>query len=109
MPEGIEEILVSNSAYIEQMMLYNNQSSYTVAVIYPCCESLLLSLCRRGLSSKIEDGQRAALQFIHQKSKNTELMHMRGSSQLSGFHRLLPSSGKDSPRKTAGVPSGSAR
>lgn len=32
-PEGIEEALVSHSPFIEQVMLYNNQSPYTIGLI----------------------------------------------------------------------------
>jgi len=32
-PEGIEEALVAQSPYIEQCMLYNNQNSYTIALV----------------------------------------------------------------------------
>lgn len=39
-PEGIEESLVTLSPYIDQVMLYNNQSPYTVALIYPNREAL---------------------------------------------------------------------
>ena len=34
-PEGIEEGICDSSKYIEQMMLYNNQSPYTVAFVVP--------------------------------------------------------------------------
>lgn len=34
-PEGIEEAMVDNCSLIEQSMLYNNQSPYTVAVVTP--------------------------------------------------------------------------
>ena len=39
-PEGIEEGICDKSKYIEQMMLYNNQSPYTVALIVPNKEQL---------------------------------------------------------------------
>ncbi len=39
-PEGIEEEVASNSRYIDQMMLYNNQDPYTVALIVPNKEAL---------------------------------------------------------------------
>jgi long-chain acyl-CoA synthetase len=39
-PEGIEESMVTLSPYIEQAMLYNNQSPYTVALIVPNKEAL---------------------------------------------------------------------
>lgn len=39
-PEGIEEALVENSEYIEQVILHNNQSPYTVALLVPNKEAL---------------------------------------------------------------------
>lgn len=39
-PEGIEEALVSHSPFIDQIMLYNNQNPYTVALIVPNKENL---------------------------------------------------------------------
>lgn len=39
-PEGIEEALVAHSHYIDQVMLYNNQNGYTVALIVPNLEAL---------------------------------------------------------------------
>ncbi len=34
-PEGIEEAIVEQSAFIDQVMLYNNQDPYTVGMIVP--------------------------------------------------------------------------
>ncbi|MDR1381971.1 MAG: AMP-binding protein [Tannerella sp.] len=34
-PEGIEEAICDGSKYLEQMMLYNNQNPYTVALVVP--------------------------------------------------------------------------
>jgi long-chain acyl-CoA synthetase len=39
-PEGIEEMLVEHSPYIDQVMLYNNQSPYTIALIVPNQEAI---------------------------------------------------------------------
>ena len=39
-PEGIEEAFVEKSKFIEQVMLHNNQDSYTVALIVPNKENL---------------------------------------------------------------------
>ncbi len=39
-PEGIEEAIVSHSPFIDQIMLYNNQSAYTTALIVPNMENL---------------------------------------------------------------------
>lgn len=49
-PEGIEEALVDQSSYINQIMLYNNQSAYTVALIYPNKASLLQEIKNKGLN-----------------------------------------------------------
>jgi len=38
-PEGIEESLVSNSHFIDQVVLYNNQNPYTTALIVPNIEA----------------------------------------------------------------------
>jgi len=39
-PEGIEETLVEQSKLIDQVILYNNQNAYTVALIVPAKEQL---------------------------------------------------------------------
>ncbi|MEI8085512.1 MAG: AMP-binding protein [Paludibacter sp.] len=39
-PEGIEESLVTNSHYIDQVLLYNNQNPYTTALIVPNKEAM---------------------------------------------------------------------
>lgn len=39
-PEGIEESIVTLSPYIDQIMLYNNQSPWTVALVVPAFEKL---------------------------------------------------------------------
>ncbi len=39
-PEGIEESLVENSHFIDQVLLYNNQNPYTSALVVPNYEAL---------------------------------------------------------------------
>ncbi|MFA6468308.1 MAG: AMP-binding protein [Bacteroidota bacterium] len=68
-PEGIEEALVGNSPYIEQAMLYNNQSTYTVALIVPNKERLLGYLKERGFTCHTEQGQLAALELLDKEIK----------------------------------------
>jgi long-chain acyl-CoA synthetase len=63
-PEGIEEALVENSPYIEQVMLYNNQSPYTVALLYPNVDELLAYAKQNGHSIHSEEGQKALLRLI---------------------------------------------
>jgi len=63
-PEAIEEALTDTSRYIEQVMLYNNQSPYTVALLVPNKEPLLRWLKDKGLGPKTPEGQEAALRLI---------------------------------------------
>jgi long-chain acyl-CoA synthetase len=63
-PEGIEEAIVSHSPYIDQMMLHNNQSPYTVALIVPQREAVCKYLSEAELSCRSEEGQRAALKLL---------------------------------------------
>jgi len=63
-PEGIEEALVQKSPYIDQVMLYNNQSNYTTAVIVPNRDQLIRTLKVQGLDLSTEDGRKAALTIL---------------------------------------------
>jgi long-chain acyl-CoA synthetase len=63
-PEGIEEAYVGNSRFIDQIMLYNNQSTYTVALIVPNKDNLLAYLKSRNLTTHTEEGQEAALRLL---------------------------------------------
>lgn len=62
-PEGIEEALVQHCAAIEQVMLYNNQSPITSALIVPAKEQLK----RMGFDLGTEEGRRSALQEINEE------------------------------------------
>ncbi|MCX6567995.1 MAG: AMP-binding protein [Candidatus Aminicenantes bacterium] len=63
-PEVIEEAITDASSYIEQIMLYNNQSPFTIALLVPNREALLRGLKAKGLSVKTPEGQAAALRLI---------------------------------------------
>ena len=63
-PEGIEEAIVGNSPSIDQIMLYNNQSPYTVALVVPNKDYLLNDLKQKNLTTGSEEGQDAALRLI---------------------------------------------
>jgi len=63
-PEVIEEAVTDASPYIEQIMLYNNQSPFTVALLVPNKEALLRWLKGKGLSVKTPEGQEAALRLL---------------------------------------------
>ncbi|MFH1194410.1 MAG: AMP-binding protein [bacterium] len=63
-PEGIEEAIVEQSEFIDQAMLYNNQSPYTVALVVPNKEAILRKLKAENLSLATEEGQEFALKLI---------------------------------------------
>ncbi len=63
-PEEIEEAVTEHSPFIEQVMLYNNQSPYTVALIVPNKEALLKWLKENKMSHKDIDGQRMVLKMF---------------------------------------------
>lgn len=87
-PEGIEEALVEKSCYIDQVMLYNNQSAYTVALIVPNREQLARKLRENGLSLNSEDGRKVALQKLE-----SELNKFKRGGEYEGMfpERWLPS------------------
>ncbi len=49
-PEGMEEALVEKSPYIEQVVIYNNQSPFTSALVVPAREAVLKHLRGRGVA-----------------------------------------------------------
>ena len=87
-PEGIEEALVEKSRYIDQVMLYNNQSAYTTAVIVPNRDQLTRKLKEQGLSLDTEEGRKAALQKLE-----SELNKYKRGGEFEGMfpERWLPS------------------
>ena len=87
-PEGIEEALVEKSRYIDQVMLYNNQSAYTTAVIVPNRDQLIRNLKEQGLSLETEDGRKAALLKLE-----SELNKYKKGGEFEGMfpERWLPS------------------
>ena len=87
-PEGIEEALVEKSCYIDQVMLYNNQSPYTTALVVPNKEQLTRKLKEFGLTLATEEGRRAALQKLE-----SELNKFKRGGDFEGMfpERWLPS------------------
>ncbi|MGA2533663.1 MAG: AMP-binding protein [Candidatus Aminicenantales bacterium] len=63
-PEVIEEEICDRSPYIEQLMLYNNQSPYTVALLVPNREAVGRWLESQGHSVRTPEGQEAALRLL---------------------------------------------
>ncbi|NOX18945.1 MAG: AMP-binding protein, partial [Chlorobi bacterium] len=87
-PEGIEESLADHSPFIEQVMLYNNQSPYTAALIYPDKEAVKAEVKKRGFSLSDEEGQCEALKIIQ-----TEVNEYKKGGKFEGEfpERWLPS------------------
>jgi len=63
-PEGIEESLVEYSNYIDQIMLYNNQSLYTTALIVPNKEKLKLYASQNNIDLESESGADEIIKLI---------------------------------------------
>jgi long-chain acyl-CoA synthetase len=63
-PEGIEEEIATNSRYIDQLMLYNNQDPYTVALIVPGKEALKDYVKSLNLEWNTPEGKQKALNLL---------------------------------------------
>jgi long-chain acyl-CoA synthetase len=87
-PEPIEEALAEHSPYLEQVMLYNDQSPYTTALLVPAREPVLRWLKTRGLSVKAAEGQEAVLRLLE-----GEVAKYRDGGEFAGAFpsRWLPS------------------
>ena len=87
-PEGIEEALVGQSKYIDQVMLYNNQSPYTIALIVPNKDNLKRKLAHKDLTVESEEGRKYAI-----KKFEKELNKYKKGGEYEGMfpERWLPS------------------
>jgi long-chain acyl-CoA synthetase len=63
-PEGIEEEMATNSKYIDQLMLYNNQDPYTVALIVPNREALKSAVQSQNMAWDTPEGREKALEIL---------------------------------------------
>lgn len=63
-PEGMEEIMLAQSPFIGQIMLYNNQNPYTIALLFPNRERVIRYLKEKGLDPGSEEGIKAALEKL---------------------------------------------
>jgi len=66
-PEGIEESVIELSPYIQQMMLYNNQNSYTTALIVPDIDAINRELKKHHVEPGSEQGNMKTLNMIDQE------------------------------------------
>jgi long-chain acyl-CoA synthetase len=86
-PEGIEEALCSKSKYIDQIMLYNNQSPFTVALLVPRKDALLAWMKAHHLEPSSAEGQCAVLKRLQR-----EVDGFRSGGEFAGLfpERWLP-------------------
>jgi Long-chain acyl-CoA synthetases (AMP-forming) len=63
-PEGIEEALVGHSPSIDQLILYNNQNQYTVALIVPNKDFLRKQVSAQHSDLSTDKGKQLAVQLI---------------------------------------------
>ena len=87
-PEAIEETLVEHSPYIEQVMLHNDQSPATVALIVPSREALRGWMRHHDLRPNSQPAQDAALRLLE-----AEVAVLRRGGRRAGRfpERWLPS------------------
>ena len=64
-PEGMEEAMVDKSPYIDQIMIYNNQDPYTIALVVASKENINRALDERGV--KGEERAREATLIIQKE------------------------------------------
>ncbi|HEX3007226.1 MAG TPA: AMP-binding protein, partial [Bacteroidales bacterium] len=88
-PEGIEEAFVSESPFIDQCMLYNNQMPYTVALVYPNREAIKRHFRdhHHHVDLNTDAGKKAALKLIEK-----EISEFRTGGKHGGLfpQRWLP-------------------
>ena len=71
-PEGIEEALVEHSSCIDQLLLYNNQNPYTVALVVPNKDHLKRHLSHLQLDLNTEKGKEEAIRLIEETGLNED-------------------------------------
>jgi long-chain acyl-CoA synthetase len=86
-PESIEEMLVSKSPFIEQMMLHNNQNPYTIGLVVPNNEALKKAISEKGADITTPQGKEEALKLLQQ-----EINHFKKGGKFEGEfpERWLP-------------------
>lgn len=87
-PEGIEEAILAQSPFIDQIMLYNDHCPYTLGLIVPSRDAILGWLKHQRLSCHTPEGQEAALKLLQ-----GEIDHYRDANKAAGTfpERWLPS------------------
>ena len=60
-PEGMEEAIVDNSPYIDQIIIYNNQNPFTGAIVVPNAEALRHELDQRKVAEEARPAEAAKI------------------------------------------------
>ena len=60
-PEGMEEAIVDQSPYIDQILIHNNQDPFTGAIVVPNAEALRRELAARGIAPEERAAKAAEL------------------------------------------------
>ena len=93
-PEGIEEALVEHSSCIDQLILYNNQSPYTTALLVPNKERLRKHLGHQNLDLTSDQGREEAIRIIQRQidrfRKGGDLSSMFPDRWLPTTFAILP-------------------
>lgn len=88
-PEGIEESLVENSHFIDQVLLHNNQDAYTTALIVPNKEALKRYVHRK--QPELDWDKREAKELALDKLQREILAYRKGGKFEGMFpERWLP-------------------
>jgi long-chain acyl-CoA synthetase len=87
-PEGIEEALVQQSKFIDQCMLYNNQNTYTTALVYPNIQALKAWMEAHHLQP---DNPETISEIIKLMEQQIDQFLAGGKLQDMFPHRWLPS------------------
>ncbi len=88
-PEGIEESLVENSHFIDQVLLHNNQDAYTTALIVPNKEALKRYVHRK--QPELDWDKREAKEIALDKLQREILAYRKGGKFEGMFpERWLP-------------------
>ncbi len=77
-PEGIEEAILSSSSLISQLVIYNNQSPYTVALIVLDPSRVASLLASRKLTPKEPEGQHLIIRSIEEEINRYRYGDKRG-------------------------------
>ncbi len=87
-PEGIEEAFVSYCSTVDQVILYNNQSPYTIALIVPNKDNIKRALAEKNIDFATEEGRKVAVELV-----KADVDKFKKGGELEGMfpERWLPS------------------